>query len=450
MVSPVQSTPPDRVALRRALISVSDKTGLVDFARALAERGVEIVSTGGTRAALAAAGIAVERRRRRHRLPRDHGRAGQDPPPEDPRRSARRARRRGPRRGDAGARHPGDRPPRRQPLPVRGDGRRRRRLRDRGREHRHRRAGDDPRRRQEPRATSRWWSSRPTTPPCSRSSPTRTGRPPTPFASGSRPRPSPVPPPMTPPSPPGSPARRTKPSRRGGASPAGSVDASATARTRISRRPSTSPASRGPASRRRGRCRARSSPTTTSTTPTPPTSWSPSSTRRGPPRWRSSSTPIPAASPRRATLAEAYLKALRCDPVSAFGGIVALNGQLDAAAATEIVKIFTEVIIAPDADDAALAIVAAKKNLRLLLAGGLPDPRAPGLTVRTVAGGLLVQDRDAGMVGKRRAPRRHQARAHRGRAARPRSSPGGSPSTSSRTPSSTPRTAPRSASAPVR
>ena len=99
-----------------------------------------------------------------------------------------------------------------------------------------------------------------------------------------------------------------------------------------------------------------------------------------------------------ATLAEAYLKALRCDPVSAFGGIVALNGKLDAAAATEIVKIFTEVIIAPDADDAALAIVAAKKNLRLLLAGGLPDPRAPGLTVRTVAGGLLVQDRDAGMV----------------------------------------------------
>ncbi|HET7717041.1 MAG TPA: bifunctional phosphoribosylaminoimidazolecarboxamide formyltransferase/IMP cyclohydrolase, partial [Bauldia sp.] len=99
-----------------------------------------------------------------------------------------------------------------------------------------------------------------------------------------------------------------------------------------------------------------------------------------------------------ATLAEAYRKALRCDPVSAFGGIVALNRRLDAAAAAEIVKIFTEVIIAPDADEDAVAIVAARKNLRLLLAGGLPDPRAPGLAVRTVAGGLLVQDRDSGMV----------------------------------------------------
>ncbi len=99
-----------------------------------------------------------------------------------------------------------------------------------------------------------------------------------------------------------------------------------------------------------------------------------------------------------ATIVDAYAMALRCDPVSAFGGIVALNRKLDAAAATEIVKIFTEVIIAPDADEAALAIVAAKKNLRLLLAGGLPAPRASGLTVRTVAGGLLVQDRDSGMV----------------------------------------------------
>ncbi len=97
-------------------------------------------------------------------------------------------------------------------------------------------------------------------------------------------------------------------------------------------------------------------------------------------------------------LAAAYRLALRADPVSAFGGIVALNRRLDAEAATEIVKTFTEVIIAPDADEEAIAIVAAKKNLRLLLAGGLPDPRAPGLTVRTVAGGLLFQDRDNGMV----------------------------------------------------
>jgi phosphoribosylaminoimidazolecarboxamide formyltransferase/IMP cyclohydrolase len=99
-----------------------------------------------------------------------------------------------------------------------------------------------------------------------------------------------------------------------------------------------------------------------------------------------------------ATLAEAYAKALACDPVSAFGGIVALNRALDEDAAREIVKIFTEVIIAPDATEAAKAIVAEKKNLRLLLAGGLPDPRAPSLTFRSLAGGFLVQSRDAAVA----------------------------------------------------
>ncbi|WP_186385954.1 bifunctional phosphoribosylaminoimidazolecarboxamide formyltransferase/IMP cyclohydrolase [Stappia sp. TSB10P1A] len=99
-----------------------------------------------------------------------------------------------------------------------------------------------------------------------------------------------------------------------------------------------------------------------------------------------------------ASLKEAYLKALACDPVSAFGGIVALNSKLDAAAAEEIVKIFTEVIIAPEASDEALAIVATKKNLRLLITGGLADPRAGARIVKSVAGGLLVQDRDTGTV----------------------------------------------------
>ena len=99
-----------------------------------------------------------------------------------------------------------------------------------------------------------------------------------------------------------------------------------------------------------------------------------------------------------ASLLEAYEKALACDPVSAFGGVVALNQKLDAVAARKIVEIFTEVIIAPDADEEAIAIVAAKKNLRLLLAGALPDPRAPTLTVRSVAGGMLVQDRDNGVL----------------------------------------------------
>ena len=99
-----------------------------------------------------------------------------------------------------------------------------------------------------------------------------------------------------------------------------------------------------------------------------------------------------------ATLKDAYLKALACDPVSAFGGIVALNSLLDAEAAEEIVKTFTEVIIAPQVSDEAVAIVAAKKNLRLLVAGGLPDPRTAGAMVKSVAGGLLVQGRDSAVV----------------------------------------------------
>jgi phosphoribosylaminoimidazolecarboxamide formyltransferase / IMP cyclohydrolase len=98
-----------------------------------------------------------------------------------------------------------------------------------------------------------------------------------------------------------------------------------------------------------------------------------------------------------ATLTEAYLKALACDPDSAFGGIVALNRPLDGETARGISAIFTEVIAAPDATEEARAIIAAKKNLRLLVTG-LADPRAPGVMVKTVAGGLLVQSRDAGVV----------------------------------------------------
>jgi phosphoribosylaminoimidazolecarboxamide formyltransferase/IMP cyclohydrolase len=98
------------------------------------------------------------------------------------------------------------------------------------------------------------------------------------------------------------------------------------------------------------------------------------------------------------SLKAAYAKALACDPVSAFGGIVALNRKLDAEAARAITEIFTEVIIAPDASEEAIAIIGAKKNLRLLLAGGLPDPRAQGMLVKSVAGGLLVQSRDNAVV----------------------------------------------------
>jgi phosphoribosylaminoimidazolecarboxamide formyltransferase/IMP cyclohydrolase len=99
------------------------------------------------------------------------------------------------------------------------------------------------------------------------------------------------------------------------------------------------------------------------------------------------------------SLAQAWEAALRCDPVSAYGGIVAMNRMLDAAAAEKIAAIFTEVIIAPDADEAALAVLARKKNLRLLLTGGVPDPAAPGLTFRSISGGFLAQTRDAGRIG---------------------------------------------------
>ncbi|MBE7636234.1 bifunctional phosphoribosylaminoimidazolecarboxamide formyltransferase/IMP cyclohydrolase [Sneathiella sp. P13V-1] len=95
-----------------------------------------------------------------------------------------------------------------------------------------------------------------------------------------------------------------------------------------------------------------------------------------------------------ATLADAYRSAFACDTTSAFGGIIALNQTLDAATAEEITKIFTEVIIAPNASDEAKALIAAKKNLRLLLTGGLPDPKVGGRLIKSLAGGYLVQGRD--------------------------------------------------------
>ena len=95
-------------------------------------------------------------------------------------------------------------------------------------------------------------------------------------------------------------------------------------------------------------------------------------------------------------LETAWDLALRCDPVSAFGGIVAVNRTLDEAAAMRIAKIFTEVIVAPDATEAAKRVLAAKKNLRLLLTGALPDPMLPGLMLKSVAGGFLAQSRDNG------------------------------------------------------
>ena len=100
-----------------------------------------------------------------------------------------------------------------------------------------------------------------------------------------------------------------------------------------------------------------------------------------------------------ATPVEAFRKALACDPISAFGGIVALNRPLDGETASEIAKLFVEVVIAPEADEAARERLAAKKNLRLLVTGAMPDPAGGGLALRSIAGGMLAQTRDAGRVG---------------------------------------------------
>ena len=119
----------------------------------------------------------------------------------------------------------------------------------------------------------------------------------------------------------------------------------------------------------------------------------------------------------RGALLDAWGEALACDSVSAFGGIVAANRPLDAATAEAITEIFTEVVVAPDADEAAKAIFAKKKNLRLLLTGELPDPKRGGQTLALIAGGILVQDRDNGIVARdqlkvvtRRAPSEQELR----------------------------------------
>ncbi len=93
-------------------------------------------------------------------------------------------------------------------------------------------------------------------------------------------------------------------------------------------------------------------------------------------------------------LRDAYLRALACDPVSAFGGIVALNSTLTAALATELVKVFLEVIIAPLIEQDALAILSAKPNVRVLVTGSMPDPSQKRLVARSVAGGILVSTAD--------------------------------------------------------
>ena len=101
-----------------------------------------------------------------------------------------------------------------------------------------------------------------------------------------------------------------------------------------------------------------------------------------------------------ASLIEAYRRALACDPVSAFGGIIALNRPLDAATAEAVASLFAEVIIAPSVDAAAREILARKTQLRLLATGGMPDPAGAGMTFRSLSGGFLMQNRDAGRVSE--------------------------------------------------
>ncbi|MRG84691.1 bifunctional phosphoribosylaminoimidazolecarboxamide formyltransferase/IMP cyclohydrolase, partial [Lactobacillus reuteri] len=96
--------------------------------------------------------------------------------------------------------------------------------------------------------------------------------------------------------------------------------------------------------------------------------------------------------------ADAYRRAFDRDRTPALGGVIALHTTLDGETARAITEIFTEVVIAPEATDEAREIFAGKKNLRLLTTGGLPDPKAPGLTFRQVAGGFLVQGRDNGVI----------------------------------------------------
>lgn len=98
------------------------------------------------------------------------------------------------------------------------------------------------------------------------------------------------------------------------------------------------------------------------------------------------------------SLAAAYERAFDCDRTSAFGGIIAVNQPLDGPTAEAISGIFTEVVIAPGADADARAVFAKKERLRLLTTDGLADPTVVGLAVRQVSGGWLVQDRDVGRV----------------------------------------------------
>ena len=158
-----------------------------------------------------------------------------------------------------------------------------------------------------------------------------------------------------------------------------------TARTRTSGRRSTSTEPSRAGSRRRSSCTARRCPTTTTSTPTPRAGPRTTSTHR---RWRSSSTPTRAASRSASDIAEAHARAHACDPVSAFGGVIATNRPVSVAMAQQVAEVFTEVIAAPAYEDGAVEVLQAKKNIRILVVE--PADRG-GIETRGISGGMLMQ-----------------------------------------------------------
>ncbi len=382
--------------IERALISVSDKTGLVEFAQGLHALGVEILSTGGTASALADAGIPVVPGERLHRLAGDSRRAGEDAAPEDPRRPARPARRRHAPRADGGQRHQADRSRGGEPLSVRGDGGEARlHARGRDREHRHRRPVDDPLGGQEPsrrrrghrsgrlRAGARGAARQRRR--AVRRDAARAWR-----GAPSRPRRA-----TTAPSPTGS-ARATPPPE----APFGETVHLALRKAqdlRYGENPHQKAALYGDFFARR-RAAARQGAVVQQhrrhQRGAVADARVPRRTRR---RWRSSSTTRRAASATGATVADAYRAAYATDPESPFGGILIANQDRGRSSSPQIVdEIFTEVLIAPAFAPDALEFLQKKKNRRLMHLEAAGDGRSVR-EMRSVVGGLLVQDTDRAM-----------------------------------------------------
>ena len=360
-----------RIPIKRALVSVYDKTGLEELVRGLHDAGVALVSTGGSAALIEGARPAGHQGRGPHRLPRVPRRPGQDAAPA----------RCTPASSPTAASTPTS-----QQLaelgvepfdlvvsnlyPFTADRRLGRDARRVRRADRHRRPVDGARRRQEPPLGRDRHLARRATPTCSRRSPaggfTLAAAP-----ARSPPRRSCTPRRTTSPSRPGwatcSPTPPTAPaSRRGSARPGRRRRCCATARTRTSRPRSTSTASARRPRRRPSSCTARRCPTTTTSTPTPPAA---RRTTSPSPRVAIIKHANPCGIAVGADVAEAHRKAHACDPVSAFGGVIATNRPVSVEMAEQVAEIFTEVIVAPAYDDGAVEVLPGQEEH--------PDPGAP-------------------------------------------------------------------------